>query len=101
MDDIILSRHKLKSFIEVDIKKLIVLAQKLKVEYQLQRIGFILENIETMDETLTENFIDELAQYIKKRKTSYIPLASEIPISSYPRSKKWKIVINTTIESDL
>ena len=54
-----------------------------------------------MDDTLAENFIEELAQYIEKNKSTYIPLASEIPIKGYPRSKKWKIVINTNIESDL
>jgi predicted transcriptional regulator of viral defense system len=85
----------------LDIKKLIVLAQKLKAEYQLQRIGFILENMDFMDDKLAENFIEELSQYVEKIKTNYIPLASEIPIKGYPRTKKWKIVMNTNIESDL
>lgn len=85
----------------LDVKKLISLAQKIKAEYQLQRIGYILENIELMDDELAANFIEALAQHIEKSKSNYIPLASEIPITGYPRSKKWRIIINTDIESDL
>ena len=85
----------------LDVKELIRLAQKIKAEYQLHRIGYILDNIELMDDELATNFLEVLAQHIEKSKSNYIPLASEIPITGYPRSKKWRIVINTDIESDV
>jgi predicted transcriptional regulator of viral defense system len=85
----------------LDADKLISLARETKTEYQLQRIGYILENIEFMDDQIATNLIEALAENIQQSDNHYIPLASEIPITSYPRDKKWKIVINTDIESDL
>ncbi|GAG96940.1 unnamed protein product, partial [marine sediment metagenome] len=85
----------------LDANKLINLSKETKTEYQLQRIGYLLENIEFMDDQIATNFIEALAEYVQKNKKNYIPLASEISVAGYPRSKKWKIVINTDIESDL
>lgn len=81
--------------------KIISLAREIKVEYQLQRIGYILDNIELIDEEGAGKFMEELAQYVEKNKKSYVPLASEIAITGFPRCKKWRVVINTDVESDL
>lgn len=85
----------------LDATKLIKLAKDIKAEHQLQRIGYLLDNIEVMDENLAEVIINALATYVSMRKQKYLPLASEIPKTGYPRCKKWRIIENTEIESDL
>ena len=85
----------------LDAIKLIKLAKELKAEHQLQRIGYILDNIEVMDDNHAEVIINSLASHVSMRKQKYLPLASEIPKTGYPRCKKWRIIENTEIESDL
>ena len=85
----------------LDADKLIKLACDIGAEYQLQRIGYILDNIELMDEDLAEQFTEKLAVHVSKCKQKYLPLLSKIPKTSFPRCKKWRIVINIEIESDL
>ncbi len=85
----------------LDALKLIKLAKDIKTEHQLQRIGYILDNIEVMDDKHAEVIINALASHVKERKQKYLPLASEISKTGYPRCKKWRIIENTQIESDL
>jgi len=85
----------------INVVKLIKLAQRINSEFQLQRIGYILDNIETVNEKKTQQIIDALEMFINACKPSYLPLASEIPKSGYARSKKWRIIENSPIESDL
>lgn len=81
--------------------KLIKLAKDTHVEYQLQRIGYILDHIDVIEEKNGELMISVLAGYVKENKPNYLPLASEIAKHGYPRCKKWRIIENSTIESDL
>ena len=81
--------------------KLISLAEQIKSEYQLQRIGYILDHIDFIDDTGAKEIIDRIADYIQKNKSKYLPLASELPQKNFPKCEKWRIVINTEIESDL
>jgi predicted transcriptional regulator of viral defense system len=81
--------------------KLIHLAKNTHAEYQLQRIGYILDHIDVMDEKHCEVMTNALALYVKENKPNYLPLASEIPKIGYSRCKKWKIIENSEIESDL
>jgi predicted transcriptional regulator of viral defense system len=81
--------------------KLIYLAKNTHAEYQLQRIGYILDHIDIMDEPGAEIIINTLAHHIQKNKPSYLPLASEISKTGYSRCKKWRIIENLEIESDL
>jgi predicted transcriptional regulator of viral defense system len=81
--------------------KLINLARDTHTEYQLQRIGYILDHIDVMDEKNTEMTINTLAHHVQKNKPSYLPLASEISKIGYSRCKKWRIIENSEIESDL
>lgn len=85
----------------LDAVKLIHLAKETHTEYQLQRIGYILDHIDSMDEENTEVVINTIAQHIKKNKPPYLPLAPEISRTSYPRCKRWRIIENSEIESDL
>jgi predicted transcriptional regulator of viral defense system len=81
--------------------KLINLAKNTRVEYQLQRIGYILDHIDVMDEPGAEIIINALAHHVQEHKPSYLPLASEISKIGYSRCKKWRIIENSEIESDL
>lgn len=85
----------------LDPVKLIALAKDTHVEYQLQRIGYILDHIEVIDEKKASMIINALAFYIKESNPNYLPLASEISKKGYPRCKKWKIIENVEIQSDL
>jgi len=85
----------------IDEKKLIELANKLKEKSWVQRLGYILEQIETMDEKKTKNIIGILQQHLSGKTKFFIPLASEIATVESPRVKKWMIIANTNIESDL
>ncbi|MBI2792838.1 MAG: type IV toxin-antitoxin system AbiEi family antitoxin [Gammaproteobacteria bacterium] len=85
----------------MDENKLISLADKTPEKYQLQRLGYILEKIETMDDDKTNRIIAKLEEYLTNKLKAYVPLAAELPKAGYPRVKKWKIIENTDIESDL
>lgn len=85
----------------IDIDKLIALASRIAPSYHLQRLGYILERIEVLDDEKKEVVIVKLAEYLSDKLIDYIPLASELPKTGYPRCKKWKIIENTDIESDL
>lgn len=85
----------------LDSVKLIDLAKDTQAEYQLQRIGYILDHIDVMDEEKAEIMINALALHVQKNKPNYLPLASEISKIGYPRCKKWRIIENAEIESDL
>jgi predicted transcriptional regulator of viral defense system len=81
--------------------KLINLAKNTHAEYQLQRIGYILDHIDVMDEENAKKIINALELHVKENKPTYLPLASEISKIGYPRCKKWRIIENSEIESDL
>jgi predicted transcriptional regulator of viral defense system len=85
----------------IDVKKLITLAEKLDVKYQLQRFGYIIEKVDVIDDNIKNTMITVLAEYVTAHIKSYIPLASAISKTGYPRCKKWKIIENTDFESDL
>jgi hypothetical protein len=54
-----------------------------------------------MDEDKKTKIIETLEVFLKGKMKYYIPIASEIEKMGYPRSKRWKIIENTEIESDL
>lgn len=81
--------------------KLVELAEKVNATYQLQRIGYILEQIDVMDENRKGEIINTLEVYLKGKMKFYIPIASEVGKTGYPRCKKWKIIENAEVESDL
>lgn len=85
----------------LDPKKLIDLVKKSKQHFWVQRLGYILEKIDTLDSARQKNIINVLVDYMSKRSYTYLPLAPEIPIKGYPRSKRWKIIENAKVESDL
>jgi len=85
----------------VDADRLIVLAQNIGELNQIQRIGYIVEKIDVMDEAKKNEMITKLFQYLKKTERSYISLVPNMPKAGVTRCKKWKIIENTDFESDL
>jgi predicted transcriptional regulator of viral defense system len=85
---------------KLDAIKLIELAKNIKVEYQLQRIGYILDNIEVMDDNHAQKIINLLASQVST-KHKYLPLAPDISKVGYSRCKKWRIIENAKLDSDL
>lgn len=84
----------------IDIDRLLELAQASKKNFWLQKLGYILEKIDTENEEHKQKIIDGIQSYLSSKK-KLVALASEMPIKGYHRSKKWMIIENTTIESDL
>lgn len=85
----------------IDPRKLIELASTLKEKGILQRMGYILEKIEHMDQTKADKIIAAMAEFLASQKTFYLSLAPELPKQGHPYIKQWKIIANTEIESDL
>ena len=85
----------------IDPEKLIELAKQLDENVWFQRLGFILDNIDPFDTELNQKIIDALEKYLVSKKLKYRPLAPEIPSTGYPYLKKWMIIENTDIKSDI
>lgn len=85
-------------------KEIIKLADGSKSKSWLQRLGYIIDKIgnDSGEENYTNRLVSEsIHEYLSSQKIKLTPLAPEIPIKGYPRCKKWKIIENSTIESDL
>lgn len=85
----------------IDESKLIALAEKLGEIFQLQRLGFILERIDVLEDEKKEQIIQELEKYLQDLNRPYVALAPYISRTGYPKCEKWKIIENTDFESDL
>jgi len=85
----------------IDPDKLLAVAQSSDEKTWVQRLGYILEKIEPMDDTIAKATIEKLSDYLTTQRRRYIPLANEQDFKNFERSKKWNIIENTTIESDL
>lgn len=70
----------------------------------VQRMGYILEQIDTWDDKAAKRkaqVIKKLESYVKKHNPSYITLYSSIHGNACPRNSKWRIIENSSIETDL
>jgi len=85
---------------KVDPEKLIQLATTVRQKIWLQRLGYILEQIEPFDQEPRDLLVDKLKEYLKDKSIVYIPLSPEVPMAGCPRNRKWKIIINATVEAD-
>jgi predicted transcriptional regulator of viral defense system len=85
----------------VDITRLEELVKSTEEGAWIQRLGYILENIEAEDSKKQKIIIENLSKQIKKLPPGFLSLSPELPIKEKPRNRRWMIVENTTIESDL
>lgn len=92
----------LSELIEViDPLKLFFLAKQTGNNTWLQRFGYILEKLEPDDYAAKQRILSALNSYMLLEHFAYIPLAPDMPIAGYSRSEAWKIIENTTVESDI
>ena len=82
-------------------QKLIDLAGKSDSLFWIQRMGYMLEVIDTFYKKERDSIVDALAKFLANQQLRYAPLAREIATKGKPRNKKWKIIENSTIESDI
>lgn len=78
----------------MDAEKLIELTKIRQELFWVQRLGYLLEFLGC------NNLADGLAGVLKDKKLYWIKLVSRAPYKTLSRDKKWKIVINTTVEPD-
>jgi len=81
--------------------KLIALGRRSNKIFWLQRMGYILEHIETFYSEERDKVVSTLEKFLKTQKPRYVPLTPEMPTKNKPRNKKWHIIENTTVESDI
>ena len=81
--------------------KLVDIAKIASGKACLQRLGYILENIEPMDEDKNAQVINKIHDHLSAMQLVYMPLVPEIPITGAKYCKKWMIIENSTIESDV
>jgi predicted transcriptional regulator of viral defense system len=85
----------------IDGDKLVDLALHLQEMAWLQRLGYLLDQIETEDEDKQFIITQKISDYLEGKIKGYAPLEPGISRKGYPRNKRWKIIENTQIESDL
>ncbi len=75
-------------FQNIDENKLIMLAQKLGVISQIQRLGFVLEKIDVFEmEDKKEKIIKKLEEYLQNSDRAYVSLVPYISRTGCPRCK--------------
>ncbi len=85
----------------IDENKLIRLAEDLNVIHQLQRLAYVIEKLDIIDEDKQKNIVSRLLAYLNTTNRPYVSLVPYISRTGYPRCKKWKIVENSDFESDV
>lgn len=86
---------------KIDPRKLIDLAKNSKGTSWLQRLGYILEKIDTENNDHRDLVVNAIIGHLSSQKLSFVTLVPEISPAGYSRCKRWKIIENTTVESDL
>jgi predicted transcriptional regulator of viral defense system len=84
----------------IDPDKLIMLINIVKEKSWIQRLGYILDNIEALDEDKKDLLILKLQNHLKSQKLFYLPLVAEESILGASYCKKWMIIENLKIEQD-
>ena len=67
----------------------------------LQRLGYILEHADTDEIEKQKDLLHKLRGYLVQKSLHFTPLATKLPIKNEHKNNAWKIIENTTIESDL
>lgn len=86
---------------KIDPMRLIDIANISKQKAWIQRLGYILEHIESMEEKKRILLLNVLENYLSKKNLVYIPLSPKNSIKGAKRNNKWMIIENTKIDSDL
>ena len=84
----------------IDTDKLVSLAERSGGLFWVQRMGYILEKIDTFYEKDRDRVVGALEKFLENKKLRYIPLSPEITTKNKPRNKKWHIIVTATVEAD-
>ncbi len=88
----------------INADKLVELAQQVNNKAWVQRLGYLLEQLQLADEKSARHkakVVARLEKYLSKQKLSYIQLSPGLTTKGSKRNNKWMIIENTTVESDL
>lgn len=80
--------------------KLVLLAQKQNAKVWIQRLGWILEKIDTIDNEKRNAINFALQRYLSGKRLFYTPADPELASTGCVRNNKWLVIENTTVESD-
>ena len=86
---------------KINAKKLISLEKINSSLVWLQRLGYVLEHTDTDEPEKQKDLLQKLHIHLAQKSLNFTPLATQLPIKNEPKNNKWKIIENTTIESDL
>lgn len=84
----------------IDPEKLLKLATSSEDIVWVQRLGFLLEMIEPLGDERRDGAAKLLSEYIEKKEPAYAPIVPG-KIKGFSRNKKWRIIVNTEVESDI
>lgn len=85
---------------QINPKKLISLAKLIGEKTCLQRLGYILNDIGSVNNKQKSFLVSTIKNYLSKKELVYMPLAPELPVKGFSRNSKWMIIENATVESD-
>jgi predicted transcriptional regulator of viral defense system len=85
----------------IDASKLIKLAEDINELCQIQRLGYVIEKIDVMDEDKKHRLVTGLADYLKNTNRPFISLVPNMPKAGCTKCKKWNVIENSDFESDL
>lgn len=83
-----------------NIKELLKLASLISQKAWIQRLGYTLQHIDPIEIEKRDELIHALRDYIAHQSINFIALNPNLPLKGMKRNKIWKIIENTTIESD-
>ena len=86
---------------EIDPEKLMILLEHSEKKSCAQRLGYILEHIESMEAEKQKRIIQSIYQYITNKSLVPVALAPGLSTKGKSRDHRWMIIENTDIESDL
>lgn len=85
--------HELSESIETE--RLLKLARLFPESAWMQRLGYLLEELDYSEHA------QFLYEHLVTLKTRMIPLVPYLPVANAQSNKKWKVILNATVESDL
>jgi len=85
----------------IDPKKLLQLVQASDEIVWVQRLGYILEQLNPIETKNWQKSIDLLKKFVKKKSPAYTLLVNDGDDESTAKDADWKIIVNYKIESDI
>jgi len=82
-------------------EKLLSLIDKAPEKFWVQRLGYILENIDPVETKKRDKLIEAIYKKIENQLVYPVPLSPRLPTKGMLKNNRWNIIENTTIESDI